>query len=104
SRRLWSHYVNSGTPTISYSEVKLDRKGQPGGNDRKEIFTAVSQLIKYIDFQFREEAPEDSFDESYIFIDALFPVIVFDGYMYRASVNEGKIETKPEDHLVLSVN
>jgi hypothetical protein len=96
---LTAHYASSGLPAFTYSEVRLAREDSRSKSDRTErkgIFTAVMQLVKYIEYSYRQGSRK-----RHSFLELRYPVIVFDGKMFIATVKAGEIDVAETDHVVL---
>jgi len=92
------HYSKFDRLARSYVEVKIE--GQDGG--RKDIFTACNQLTKFIAYSFQRRVDRLAKDPDHVMI-MVFPVIVFDGDLYEATLGEtGNIILSRRKHILLA--
>lgn len=96
------HYDSFKRLASVYSEIKY--QGQ--GSQKSEIFEAKNQIVKFIDYsivQFLKRLENTGFDPSTNHLIWLYhPVIVFDGKMYEAIIENGSIKLFARKHLLLS--
>lgn len=94
------HYSKFDRVATNYTEVKLqDEKGGPD-----QIFTACNQLTKFIAYSFQQSMRriERSLSTRRVMI-MFFPVIVFDGIFYEATLDaNSSIVLARRRHLLLS--
>ena len=94
------HYYSMKRVAVSYDEFPIDTKKSEYGEGKKQIFKAENQLKKYLTYsneQFLLQPPQEV---KLIYIS--FPCIVFDGTMYEAILEDGKVELKKSNHVVLA--
>jgi len=97
---LTAHYKSAGNTAISFSEVSLGGKTSTGGarkKPRKEIFTALMQLLNYITFDYKNNLR----NRKYLLYDFKYPVIVLDGQLFSAELKHGNLVVEPSEHVVL---
>ena len=68
-------------------------------SERDAIFDSVSKLSKFVNY--RVEGLKANFDDDRRDILFYFPVIVFDGMLYEADYDSGKLSILPIDSIVL---
>lgn len=94
------HYSAFKTIAIAYDEVKIQ-----GNSDKRQIFEAINQLIKYICYETHTTITRVSDfgrqKDNEISIMLMLPVIVFDGLLYKASFDSGQLEIKEAIHILL---
>ncbi len=94
------HYSAFKTIAIAYDEVKIQ-----GKSDKRQIFEAINQLIKYICYEIHNTITRVSDigrqKENELAIMLMMPVIIFDGLLYKASFDSGQLEIKEAIHILL---
>lgn len=89
---------------ISYDEIKKKRDG----SQRKEIFEAVQQLVKFTSYEIHEsllrrsKLPDLNPEEELIFY--LFPVLVFEGDMFEVIFDSGEPKLRKQNHIILDTS
>ncbi|MDD4352967.1 MAG: hypothetical protein PHN56_00765 [Candidatus Nanoarchaeia archaeon] len=93
------HYLKN--PICTYSIVPHTKgKGEVNEKKQKMIYDAVSQVVEALMFYLIRDNKmlnQNNINEIYL----VYPVIVFDGPLFSASVKEGDIELKEENHIQL---
>ena len=91
------HYSIVDRLASSYTEVKL----QNGNGRDDDIFIGSTQLIKFIGYRFNEMINRLSDSSAKVMI-LFFPVIVFDGRLYEATLGPQKgLSLKSAKHVLL---
>jgi len=93
------HYDKFHTIAHTYAEVKL----QSESLEKREIFEASNQLMKYSAFEMEQWREAMASKPSDIDIRFVFLAVVFDGKLYEALTHNGKIELKERSHMLLKV-
>lgn len=105
------HYENDAfkNVAVTYDRVFLhppknynpQRENQRGKKRKNHLLEAISQLKKYIDWAMDQEVRKRSQVLPYT-IEMYFPCIIFQGYMYEATVKEnGEMELERRNHILL---
>lgn len=95
------HHSKFDRIAISYDEIKKKKDG----SQRREIFEAVQQLVKFTSYEIHEsllrrsKLPDLNPEEELIFY--LFPVLVFDGDMFEATFASGEPRLERRDQILL---
>jgi hypothetical protein len=102
---LQLHYWDSKRVAVCYKEFikKADGETKEVKEElkRKPIFEAQNQVKKFI----YDHILNGIKDEGYpCFVDFYFPCIAFDGNMFEAIVENGKISLKETNHIVLATS
>ena len=88
---------------VAYEEIKKAKAGK-GGSSRKEIFEAVSQLVKFTCYELHQIHRRISqiarSDLEHIIV--LFPVVVFDGDMFEVRFDSGEPRPEKKNHILLA--
>jgi hypothetical protein len=91
SEKLKLHYTKYKNQAVAYDEIKIQ-----GNSDKKLIFEAINQLIKYVCYEthttltrISEFARQKNCEDCILL---MFPAIVFDGLLYKASFDSGQLE------------
>lgn len=87
--------AHAGTP------LKLRQPGGGGRGDRDDIFEARNQLMKYSNYFKKGRRERISGDPTRRDIFFLFLAIVFDGQLYEATNENGKLGLRPADKILL---
>lgn len=97
------HYRKSTLLAVSYTQVQLRKKGERYVRLKDEIFEATNQVTKYVSYEIERylEAYRKGHykPESCVFI---FPIIVFDGKLYRATLTKGLVSLRRVKHIMLT--
>lgn len=91
------HYDPFKRAAVAYDKIYVQGKG----NSRKEIFGAVNQLVKFVFYEKGRPPTKPSQPEKAFGILILFPIIVFDGYMFEVVLESGEPKLKKRNHLTL---
>lgn len=94
------HYQNIVRRAITYDAFCLAAKKSSFSKKKREIFEAQNQIKKYIGYmieQLIKASPQ--YSEYPIEID--FPCIIFDGSMYEAIIENGRLKLEKSNHIVL---
>jgi hypothetical protein len=100
SEKLKLHYSRFTSQAVAYDEIKIQ-----GNSDKKLVFEATNQLIKYVCYETHTtlkriyDFARQKNDENCILL--MFPAIVFDGLLYKASFDSGQLEIKETPHVLL---
>lgn len=94
------HYIESKRVAVSFDEFPIKAKKGTYEAKRKEVFTAENQLKKYITYMYEQECNESTPHADRIMF--CFPCIVFDGTMFEAIVDKGRVELRESNHILLS--
>lgn len=95
------HYENIARIAVSYDAFYLTGKKTSFGKKKREIFEAQNQVKKYIGYII-EQLIKASPQFSVYPIEVYFPCIIFDGLMYEAILEKGKLRLEESNHIVLS--
>jgi hypothetical protein len=105
------HYDKFKRFAVAYQEIKKQRINEPrrSGSVRNEIFEGVSQLVRFLCYEIHQRLRIiDTFDCDFrrekMWMEFFFPIIVFDGDMYQATLDSGKLRLKRAKHVVLVTN
>jgi len=105
------HYDKFKRFAIAYQEIKKQKTNEPrrSGSVRNEIFEGVNQLVRFLCYEIHQRLRNiDTFDSDFrrenIGMVFFFPIIVFDGDMYQATFDSGKLRLKRAKHVVLITN
>lgn len=94
------HYHKFKRFAIAFDEVYLKGKKHERAKGKREIFEAENQLKKFIVYTNEKSLEEKPPKEKRIFV--YFPCIVFDGKIFEAIVEKGKLELRKRRHLILT--
>jgi hypothetical protein len=97
------HYQQVDRVAVSYNEFCVNGKKSSYNKRKREIFTAQNQLKKYIDWSIEQLMGAISQFGLYP-IEIFFPCIVFEGAMYEAIVENGNLQLKEADHIILDTS
>ncbi|HKM75449.1 MAG TPA: hypothetical protein VJZ32_03425 [Candidatus Bathyarchaeia archaeon] len=96
------HYSRFNRQANTYSEVKLQKlQGQPSKPTKSEIFEAQNQLMKYMNYSNEQEAKKISRDVTRRDVLFNFLAIAFDGLLYEATLDDGKLALRRKNHVLL---
>lgn len=97
------HYRRSTLLAIAYTQVKLRKKSGRDGKLKDKAFEAINQVTKYVSYEiksyldaYRKERFEPN---SCVFF---FPIIVFDGKLYKVRQMSGAMSLRRTKHVVLT--
>ena len=108
SQCLKLHYDSFNRIAVAYDELKKAKSSTKKDSHRREIFEAINQLVKFVNYLNHKtetrisELPEGSPHRELIMI--LFPVIVFDGDMFEVVFNHKEPKLKKTNHILLSTH
>jgi hypothetical protein len=92
------HYDKFDRIAHTYTEVRL----QGDSSGKKKIFESSCQLMKYASFDMQEWRERmGSISSGRKDIQFMFLAIVFDGKLYEAIIEEGKIKLEERSHVLL---
>lgn len=94
------HYENFKRVAVAYDAFPIKPKKSSYEQKKREIFEAQNQLKKYI-CSTNEQTMKEKYDGLFRF-DFYFPCIVFQGQMYEAQLDRGKVELTPKRHILLT--
>lgn len=95
------HYENITRIAVSYDTFCLKGKKDSFSKKKREIFEAQNQVKKYVGYTI-EQMIKSSPQLGVYPIEFYFPCIVFDGAMYEAIIENGKLKLEESNHVVLS--
>lgn len=95
------HYENIARIAVSYDAFYLTGKKTSFNKKKREIFEAQNQVKKYINYTIEQLIKASPRLDVYL-IDMYFPCIIFDGLMYEAILEKGKLKLEESNHIVLS--
>jgi len=92
------HYAGMKRVAVAFEQFFMKGNKKNFKIKKNEIFEAENQLKKYISSYFEQiaKAKIDIYR-----IEMLFPIIVFDGKMYEAVIENGKIHVSESKHVAL---
>ena len=95
------HYDEFNEAAIASYEIKIEKEKK--NRSRRTIFEGVNQLVKFI---LHEKGPpiEPKTAKGDFNIRILFPIIVFDGYMYRVNLEFGEPKLEKIEHILVKTN
>jgi hypothetical protein len=93
------HYHGFERFAVAFDEIYLKGKKDEYEGGKDEIFEAENQLKKFIAYTNEKSLEEKWPDMKRILF--YFPCIVFDGKMFEATVENGKLELEKRKHIVL---
>lgn len=99
-----SHHSKFERIAIAYDEVKKKKDG----SNRKEIFEAVQQLVKFTRYEIHEsflrraKVPYVTPKHELIFL--FVPILVFDGDMFDVTVEQGEPKLERQNHILLATS
>lgn len=112
---LTLHYYDFKRIAIAYDEIKTEKmkkenitRKEKNGSSRREIFTAVSQLVKFTCYELHQilsrisKLPKPPSDRELITI--FFPTLVFNGDMFEVTLESGKPKVKRKNHILLATH
>jgi len=94
------HYSKFERKAVTYCTIYLEGKNNSVKTKKRKIFQAQNQLKKYVGTlidQLLKKGPQIDFCPIGFYI----PCIVFDGLMYEAIVEEGKLKVTESNHMLL---
>jgi hypothetical protein len=94
------HYDEFEEVAVAYDEVKIE-KGRDK-DSRRDIFGALNQLIKFI--QYTMGPPKEQIREETFHILMFFPIVVFDGRMYKVQLEEGQPILSRAEHILVETH
>jgi hypothetical protein len=94
------HYHRFERFAVAFDEVYLKGTKHEHAKGKREIFEAENQLKKFIIYTNEKCLEEKPPEAKRIFV--YFPCIVFDGKIFEAIVERGKLELKRCNHLILT--
>lgn len=101
------HYGKEfGMPPIGISYTVTSKGKADKDPPKDEIFEAVNQVLKYISFEFEKERltryqGNTEFKSYHPLVLVFYPVIVFDGYLYRGKLRNDDVSLYDAEHIVL---
>ena len=93
------YYDSHKRIAVAYSEIRLSEEQKSNG--RRDIFEAISQITKYISYDFGKIMEGVKTDVSSRLLCFYFPVIVFEGRMYECIVEKNVPKLHKRDHILL---
>lgn len=104
------HYADFERTAITYEEYKISKIENEGlkrsrNSEKREIFEAINQLVKYQHFDVVESVSAPSrirgAASPFFPIEFSFLAIVFDGKLFEAIVGQGELALEERNHLLL---
>ena len=95
------HYEDIERIAVAYDTFCLKGKKRSIAKKKRGIFEAQNQLKKYIDYTIDQLIKASPQFDVYP-IEVYFPCIVFDGSMYEAILDSGRLKLKEAHHILLS--
>ena len=93
------HYDHFDDVAIACDEIK--KQGKP--KSRKDIFEGLNQLVKFVCYERGEpEKPDITRPDFQILM--FFPIIVFDGDMYKVKLESGEPKMEKTTHILIRKN
>ena len=99
------HYNGFYRAAVEYDELKKKQTNEKAGSHRNEIFEAINQLVKSVNYLNRRVASNLSdlpVKHKRELIMVLFPIIVFDGDMFEVFFKGNKPTLWRKNHIFLS--
>jgi len=90
------HYDHFEEAAIAYDEIKKQGKSK----SRKDIFEGLNQLVKFVCYE-RGPPEEPDISKPNFQIMMLFPIIVFDGDMYKVKLESGEPKLEKTTHILI---
>lgn len=102
--KLVLHYDEFKEAAIAYDEIKKKKAKKEGkAKSKREIFKGVNQLVKFICYEKGSPAEPNVFKKDFrIWI--FFPIIVFDGDMYRVNLELGEPKLEKKKHILVKTS
>ena len=97
--RLILHYDEIKEAAIAYDEIK--KKGNT--KSRRGIFRGVNQLVKFIYYEIGTPKEPNISEKDFIIL-MFFPIIVFEGNMYRVTLESGNPIPQKVNHVLIRTN
>lgn len=101
SKKTKLHHASMKRVAVAFEQFFMKGKKKTFEKKKKEIFEAENQLKKYISY-YLEQCVKARYDVCRL--EMLFPVIVFDGNMYEAVIEKGKVKVSESKHVVLTTS
>ena len=92
------HYDEFEEVAVAYDEVHLEN----GKGSRRDTFGAINQLIKFILYMMGP--PKEQISDKTFGILMFFPIVVFDGRMYKVKLESGQPILLKTDHILLETH
>jgi len=90
------HYYKSREFSRAYKQIKLQKDR---ASSKDEIFEAINQLVKYLSYEIENYVDLYKGGKMKIMSNIFyFPIIVFDGKLYEAVLNDGQLGLKKVNH------
>jgi hypothetical protein len=97
------HYDKFQEIAVAYEEVKKERGEKGDDVSRRRIFKGVNQLVKFIFYEGSSAVPSDATDD-FFHVTMFFPIIVFDGDMYKVNLKSGEPQLEKTMHIPIKTN
>lgn len=102
--KLVLHYDEFKEAAIAYDEIKKKKAKKEGkAKSRREIFEGINQLVKFIYYEKGSPTEPNVFKKDFN-ISLFFPIIVFDGDMYRVNLELGEPKLEKTKHILVKTN
>lgn len=98
-KNMQLHYDHFEEAAIAYDEIKKQGKSK----SRKDIFKGLNQLVKFVCYERGPPQPPD-ISKADFQITMFFPIIVFDGDMYRVKLESGEPKLEKTTHILIRKN
>ena len=100
-KKVKLHYASMKRVAVAFEQFFMKGNKKNFEKKKNEIFEAENQLKKYISYYF-EQCVKAKYDVYRLLM--LFPIVVFDGKMYEAAIENGKIKVSESKHVVLTTS
>lgn len=93
------HYESFEEVAVAYAEIRKE------GNEksRNDIFEGLTQLAKFLNYEIGEPKEPDISKPDFS-IAMYFPIIVFDGDMYKVNLKSGEPKVEKTNHVIIRKN
>ncbi|WP_440950850.1 hypothetical protein [Methanosphaerula subterraneus] len=95
------HY--SKVPICTYSLVPFASEKDPNNRLAKSIYHAKNQILSSVSRLYNQREQMHKESGVYSGFTFIYPIIVFDGQLFSATIDEKDIRLSEENHLILSV-
>ena len=101
SKKSKLHYSDMKRVAVTFAQFFMKGKKTDFESKKREIFEAQNQIKKYISYYFGQ-CVKARYDMCRL--NMLLPIIVFDGKMYEAVIENGKMKVNESKHIVLTTS
>jgi len=99
--KLNFHYKEFNEAAIATDEIKI--KKDKKNDSRRTVFGATNQLVKFILYE-KGPPKESKVPRKDFQIRVFFPIIVFDGSMYRVNLESGEPKLEKAKHILIKTS